>query len=559
METTPFPDSTEALKAALAAALARADQAEGKAAEAVAEAAAAKVEAASVKAEFSNSRAVIAALELKIEQLQRQLYGQRSESKKRLLEQLEMELEDLQATATEDELAAEKAAAVAGTAVKSHTRKPRGRKPFPADLPRERVVLPSPTTCPCCGSDKLSKIGEDVTETLEEIPRSFKVIQTVREKMSCRDCEKISQPPAPFHPTPRGWAGPQLLAGILFEKFGQHQPLNRQAQRFAHEGLDISLSTLADQVGAATYSLMPLFELLREHVLAAERLHGDDTTVPVLAKGKTITGRLWVNLRDDRPFAGDAAPAALFVYSRDRRSIHPQEQLAGFSGILQADAYTGYNRLFDKGREPGPVTSAYCWSHGRRKFFELADIAAARKKKKKQKVEISPLALEAVKRIDEIFDIEREVNGLSPDQRLAVRQERCRPLVDALEAWMRDIRQDLSRHADLAKAIDYMLARWDGFARFLEDGRICLTNNAAERALRGVALGRKAWLFCGSDRGGHRAAVMYSLIVTAKMNDIDPRAWLADVLSRIAGHPAKRLHELLPWNWKRAQEGKVAA
>lgn len=571
METPASPDTVEALKAALAAALVRADEAtvradeaEAKArmaatelATAVAEATSAKAEAASVKAEVSNSRALIAALQLKIEKLQRELRGQRSESKKRLLDQLEMELEDLEATATEDDLAAEKAAAVAGTEVKAHVRKSRGRKPFPAHLPRERVVLPAPETCPCCGSDKLSKIGEHVTETLEEVPRSFKVVQTVREKFSCRSCETITQPPAPFHPTPRGWAGPNLLAGILVEKFAAHQPLNRQAERFGQEGLDISLSTLADQVGAATFTLMPLVELIARHVLAAERLHADDTTVPVLAKSKTITGRLWVNVRDDRPFGGGDAPAALFAYSRDRRNVHPQEHLEGYTGILQADAYSGYNPLFKQDRKPAPLISALCWAHARRKFFELADIDAVRRKKNKP--EMSPLALDAVRRIDALFDVEREINGLPPDQRLAVRQERCRPLVGDLENWMRTARQGLSRHADVAKAMDYMLTRWAGFTRFLEDGRICLTNNSAERALRGVALGRRAWLFCGSDRGGHRAAAMYTLIVTAKLNDVDPRAWLADVLARINDHPVQRLHELLPWNWKAAKAADAEA
>lgn len=509
METPPFPDSTEALKAALAAALLRAGEAEAKAKMTETELLVALAEAASVKADLSNSRAIIAALEFKIEKLKRERHGQSSESKKRLLDQLEMELEDLQATATEDDLVAEKAAAAAGTKVKGHARKPRGRKPFPAHLPRERVVLPAPKACPCCGSDKLSKLGEHITETLEEIPRSFKVIQTVREKFSCRSCEKITQPPAPFHPTPRGWAGPNLLAGILVDKFGAHQPLNRQADRFGQEGLDISLSTLADQVGAAAFTLMPLVEVIGGHVLAAERLHGDDTTVPVLAKSKTITGRLWVNVRDDRPFGGTAAPAALFAYSRDRRNIHPQEHLRGYTGIYQADAYAGYNPLFKADREPAPLISALCWSHSRRKFFELADLDAIRRKKKK--AEVSPLALEAVLRIDAIFDIEREINGLPPDQRLAVRQERCRPLVEDLEVWMRSTRQGLSRHSDVAKAMDYMLTRWKAFTRFLGDGRICLTNNAAERALRGIALGRRAWLFCGSDRGGQRAAAMYTL------------------------------------------------
>jgi len=339
---------------------------------------------------------------------------------------------------------------------------------------------------------------------------------------TCRDCERISQPPAPFHVTPRGWAGPSLLAMILFEKYGQHQPLNRQSERYGREGVALSLSTLADQVGACATVLRPLHDLIATHVLAAERIHGDDTTVPVLAKGKAKVARAWVYVRDDAPFGGTDPPAALFHYSRDRSGEHPEKHLTGFAGILQADAYAGYNRLYSPGRSPGPVTEALCWSHARRKFFVLADIAASARrgaKTGKQGAIISPLAFEAVKRIDELFDIEREINRKTAQERLAVRAERSAPLLTDLEAWMRAERARLSRHAPVAKAMDYMLKRWPGFTRFLEDGRICLTNNAAERALRGIALGRKAWLFAGSDRGGHRAALMYTLIVTAKMNE----------------------------------------
>jgi hypothetical protein len=290
-----------------------------------------------------------------------------------------------------------------------------------------------------------------------------------------------------------------------------------------------------------------LVALIREHVLAAARLHGDDTTVPVLAQGKTTTGRLWTYVRDDRPFAGPAPPAALFHYSRDRTAEHPRRHLAGYAGILQADAYAGFNDLYAPGREPGPITEAGCWAHGRRKLFELAEVARA------------PLAAEAVRRIDAIFDAERAINGLPAERRLAVRQKHIAPLVAELETWMRAARSKLSRHNDVAKAMDYMLKRWDTFSRFLDDGRICPTNNAAERALRGIALGRKSWLFAGSDRGGERAAAMYSLIATAKLNDVDPRAWLADVLGRIADHPASRLNELLPWHWAREVERRKLA
>ncbi|MEJ2117680.1 MAG: IS66 family transposase, partial [Alphaproteobacteria bacterium] len=449
--------------------------------------------AARAQAVNTSTEALIAHLKLEIEKLRRALFGSRSERKARLLEQMELQLEELEATATEDELAAEKAAARAGNAEPSRRKRP-SRKPFPEHLPRERVVIPVPCNCPRCNSKRLRKIGEDVTETLEVIPRQWKVIQTVREKFSCRDCETITQPPAPFHVIPRGFAGPSLLAMILFEKFGQHQPLNRQSERYAREGIDLSVSTLADLVGASTTALEPLHALIETHVLAAERLHGDDTTVPILAKGKTVTGRIWTYVRDDRPFGGTSPPAALYYASRDRRQEHPESHLQGFTGILQADAFSGYNSLYDPERTDGVVTSALCWAHARRKFFELADIAANARRGKKAPA-ISPIALEAVKRIDAVFDIERSVNGLPASERLRVRQEQSAPLVADLKTWLTEERAGLSRSSSVIKPIDYMLKRWDRFAAFLDDGRICLTNNAAERALRGFALGRKSWLF----------------------------------------------------------------
>jgi transposase len=510
-----------------------------------------RAELALARARNADDAATIARQNLEIAKLKRQIYGPHSERTARLLDQMELELEDLEATATEDEIAAEQAAAKTTTVV-AFTRKRPSRQPFPEHLPRERIVIPAPTTCECCGGDRLRKLGETVTETLEVIPRRWKVIQHVREKMTCRDCEKISEPPAPFHVTPRGWAGPNLIAMLLFEKFGQHQPLNRQAERYGRERVPLSLSTMADQVGAGCTVLEPLLRRIETHVFSAERLHGDDTTVPVLAKGKTHTGRCWVYVRDDRPFGGRAPPAAMFYYSRDRGGEHPRAHLARWSGVLQADAYGGYAQLYDGTRTPGPIREAACWAHARRPFFALADIEAGARRKAESKAPapISPLALEAVRRIDALFEIERGINGQSAEERLAVRRELSAPLIAALEAWMRAERPKLARGSDLAKAMDYMLKRWTAFTRFLEDGRICLSNNAAERGLRGIALGRKSWLFAGSDRGGARAAAMYSLIVTAKMNDIDPQAWLADVLGRIAEHPASRLDDLLPWNWR---------
>ena len=511
-----------------------------------------RAELALARAQLADDAATIARQNLEIAKLKRQIWGPRSERTARLLDQMELELEELEAAATEDEIA-ERATAKT-TNVATFTRKRPSRQPFPDHVPRERIVVAATTTCDCCGGTRLRKLGQTITETLEVIPRQWKVVQYVREKMTCRDCENISEPPAPFHVTPRGWAGPSLLAMLLFEKFGQHQPLNRQAERYAREGVPLALSTLADQVGAGCAALEPLLRRVEAYVLTAERLHGDDTTVPVLAKGKTHTGRCWVYVRDDQPFGGGAPPAAMFYYSRDRGGAHVEVHLARWSGLLQADAYSGYNKLYAADRLPGPISEAACWAHARRPFFALADIEAGARRRAEGKAPapISPLALEIVQRMDRLFEIERGINGKSADERRAVRQELSRPLLNELEARMRAERPKLSRGSDLAKAMDYMLKRWPAFSRFLDDGRVCLSNNAAERGLRGIALGRKSWLFAGSDRGGMRAAAMYSLIVTAKMNDIDPQAWLADVLARIAEHPAARLDELLPWNWQSA-------
>lgn len=549
---SPYPDDVDALKALLVKALQKADEAEQRAA-------LVEAELANAQALASATEAMIAHLKLQNAKLRREQYGASAERTERLLAQFELELEDLEADAAEDELAAQ-AAAAKTTTVPAFERKKPVRKPFPDHLPRERVVIGAPCSCPACGSDRLSKLGEDVTETLEVVPRSWKVIQTVREKFACRDCEKITQPPAPFHVTPRGWAGPSFLAMLLFDKYGQHQPLHRQAERFASEGVPLSTSTLADQIGAACLALMPIHQLIEAHTFAAERLHGDDTTVPVMAKGKTLTGRLWDYVRDDRPFGGSDPPSVVFYYSPDRRGDRPRGHLSAWSGILQADAYAGFTELYAVGRKPGPILEAGCFAHARRKFFELADVeGAARKKSRGEKAPIIfPIALEAVQKLDALFAIERDINGKSPAERLAVRHELSAPLMAELQEWLSAQLARISRNHDVAKAINYMLRRWAAFTRFLADGRVCLSNNAAERSLRCVTLGRKSWLFCGSDRGGQRAAVAYSLIQTCHLNDVDPQAWLADVLARIADHPVSSLDELLPWNWRTAQVALAA-
>ena len=408
-----------------------------------------------------------------------------------------------------------------------------------------RIVETSLCVCArCCGA-RLRKLSEVVSRSPEcELPR-WNIIERVREKFACRDCEAVTEPPAPSHAIPRGFAGPSLLAMILVGKFSDHLPLNRQSDAFAREGIKLDVSTLADWVGACAAALDPILTEIRRHVLSAERLHMDDTTVPVLAKVKVRTGRLWTYVRDDRPFGGQGPPAVMFDYTPTRHGEHPRRVLAGWTGVLQADAYSGHNALYVEDRKPASIFEAACWAHGRRDFFELARLAKA------------PIAVEIVRRIDELFAIERSINGRPPDERRAVRQDQSKPLVAALEAYMREQLRRLSPKNKVAKPIRYMLSRWASFTRFLDDGRVCLSNNAAERALRCVAVGRRNWTFAGSDEGGRRAAAIYSLIQTCRLNDVDPQAWLADALARLPDHPAKRVSELTPWEWKARRDASA--
>ena len=529
-----LPDDVATLKAMVIAAQAARLEAEAK--------------ARNAEAEVRARELVIEQMKFAIAKLRHERFGQSSE-RSAVLEQLELRLADMEEDAAQAEAAAQiatHAAASANVKVQAFERRKPARRPLPEHLPRERVVYPSLTACPCCGG-ALHKLGEDVTETLELIPRQWKVIQHVREKFSCRTCEAITQPPAPSHPIARGRAGPSLLAHILFSKYGLHLPLNRQSKVYAREGIELDVSTLADWVGASAATLTPLVDVIRSHVFAAERIHADDTTVQVLAKGKTRTGRLWTYVRDDRPFGGRDPPAAVFFYSPDRGGKHPEQHLVSYAGLMQADAYAGFNRLYGAGRKPGPIIEAACWAHARRQFFDLARLDKA------------PIAIEAVERIDALFAIEREINGIAPQERLRVRSEQSRPLVVALEAWLREQRAKLSGQSKVAKAIAYSLTRWVALTRFLDDGRLCMSNNAAEREIRPLVMGRHNWTFAGSDRGGQRAAAIYTLIQTAKLNDVDPQAWLADVLARLQDHPAKRINELLPWNWKSERQQKAAA
>ena len=500
-------------------------------------------ELASVEVQLTTARLEIEHMKLQLATLRRQRHGQSSEKLDRDVAQLEMRLEDLEENLGEQIAAQAKQLDRAEEPAAKPRRKPAARRPLPAHLPREVVVHEPEITCSCgnCDPARLVKLGETATEVLEKIPVKLKVIRHVRPRYACRLCEAVFQAPAPELPIEKGRPGPALLANVAVSKYCDGIPLYRQSGILEREGIEIDRATLAEWVGHVAWWVMPLAERIGQYVMAQDVIWTDDTPIRTLApgNGKTRLSRFWCYAVDPRPYAGPGHPAVFYRYSADRKGERPRSHLDGFSGYLHADAFAGYEALYRaNGNQPPRITQVACMAHARRKIFEVFDATK------------SPIAEEALRRIQELYAIEAEINGRSADQRRAERQKRSKPLLDALHDWLEAQRRRLSGKAPLGKAFQYTLSRRDALTRYVEDGRLSIDNNLAERLLRGIAVTRKNFLFLGSNRGGERAAAIYTTIESAKLNDLNPEAYLTTVLDRMAhGHPINRLDELLPWNF----------
>jgi len=503
-----------------------------------------ELEIAANAAEIHAKTLHIEKLKMQLAALRRARFGRSSEKLEGEIEQLELLIGELEINQAEAESRAAADPARRDPA-KARPRQPAVRRPLPAHLPRETVTHAPPCTCPGCGGTVFSRIGQDEREVLEYVPSSFKVIRHVRPKLSCRGCETIVQPPMPSLPIERGLPGPGLVAHVLMSKYCDHTPLHRQTGIYAREGVELDRATLADWVGAAVFLLAPLAEAIGRHVRSGATLHADDTPVPVLSPGlsRTKTGRLWVLVRDERSWGSPSPPAAFYRYSADRKGVHAEALLASCRGFLHADGYAGFDKLYAPTTPAGApaLIVVACWSHARRKFYDVHQATA------------SPIALDALEQIAALFVIEAAIRGQAPDDRAAARQEQARPRLDRLRAFLDTSLARISGKSSLAQAIRYTMSRWTALTRYLADGRLQMSNNAAERSIRPLALGRKNYLFCGSDAGGQRAACLYTIIETAKMNAINPEAYLADVLARIADHPIRQIDALLPWRWAPSQ------
>ncbi|ARF51578.1 IS66 family transposase [Pantoea stewartii] len=466
-----------------------------------------------------------------VAKLQRMQFGKSSEKLREKTARQVREAEE-RISALQEEMA-EVLGELHDPALPQPLRQSSARKPLPASLPRETLTLsPAETTCPACGGE-LNALGCDVSEQLELISSAFKVIETQRPKLACCSCDHIVQASMPSKPIERSYAGPGLLARIVTAKFAEHTPHYRQSEIYHRQGVELSRATLGRWSGAVSELLEPLYDLLRQYVLMPGKVHTDDIPVPVQepGSGKTRTARLWVYVRDDRNAGSQLPPAVWFAYSPDRKGVHPQQHLAGYSGILQADAYGGYNALYEDGR----ITEAACMAHARRKIHDVHARTP------------TDITTEALKRIGKLYAIEAEIRGSPADERLAVRKEQTIPLMQSLYDWIQVQMKVLSRHSDTAKAFAYLLKQWDALNLYCSNGWAEIDNNIAENALRGVALGRKNWLFAGSDTGGERAAILYSLIVTCRLNGVDPETWLRYVIGHIQDWPVNRVRDLLPW------------